>query len=148
MPQLKSVDRLGSKRIFCLTLLAVFALFGPPATAGDYTVTYAFDGREHVETGSAECEYRYYCTFKIENAGVSLLLGFRDVHHTSIGIRVSGVRRGDCCFFFDGVDSVSRDVRGSPLIRLSVYEGHPRRGNEFIQNPSIGVLYLKISRPR
>jgi hypothetical protein len=116
-----------------------------PAEAADYTVAYAFDGVETTETGKAECEYRSYCEVNFEKAGVSLLLGFRDPRHTSIGITVYGLRRANCCFFFDGVSSVSRDLGRTSLIRLHVYEGHRRRGNEYIQNAPIGVLSLNIS---
>lgn len=125
--------------------LAVSSLFNLPAMAADYTVTHAFDGRETVETGKTECEFRRYCRIEFEKAGVSLLLGFVASEHTKIAISVDGIRRSGCCFFYDGVRSVSRAVGQSSVIRLRVYEGHPRRGNEFILNSPIGVLYLQIS---
>ena len=128
-----------------MVLLTLSLFFNLPAAAGDYTITYAFDGPEAIETGKAECECRSYCEIKFENAGVSLSLGFRDARHTSLGISAYAPRRANCCFFSDGVDSVSRDIRVSSLIRLRVYEGHRRRGNEFIQNLPIGLVYLKIS---
>jgi len=136
------------KRINGSVFLTLALLFNLPATAGDYTVTYAFDGVETTETGKAECEYRSHCRIDFENAGMSLSLGFRDSRRASIDIAVYGLRRANCCFFFDGVSSVSRDLSGMSLIRLHVYEGHRRRGNEFIQNAPIGVLNLNISNPK
>ena len=148
MAQPPFIDRRRRQCVSCFMLLTIFLLFSLPASAADYTVNYAFDGKEHVETGSAECEFRYYCSLKIKDSGVSLLLGFRDVRRTRIGISVYGDRRSDCCFFSDGVHSVSRDVSGSSLIRLQIYEGHARKGNEFLQNLPIGLLYLKISQQK
>ena len=133
------------RRISYFVIPALLLLFNLPAAAADYIVAYALDGIENIETGGAECEYRSYCDIKFENAGVLLSLGFRDARHTSLGIRAYAPRRANCCFFSDGVDSVSRDIRVSSLIRLHVYEGHRRRGNEFKQNLPIGVVYLKIS---
>jgi hypothetical protein len=148
MAPLTSDDRRWRKQVSCAVLLAILSLFSLPAAAGDYTVAYAFDGSEHVETGSVECEYRSYCWINIEKAAVSLMLGFRDANHTRIDINVGGIKRGECCFFFDGVNSVSRDISESSLIRLHVYVGHFRRGNEFLQNAPIGLLYLKISQQK
>lgn len=133
------------KRVGCFVLLTLSLLFSLPAAAGDYSITYAFDGPEGTETGSTECEFQSYCKIKFENAGVSLWLEFQDIHHTRLHIAAHALRRANCCFFSDGVDSVDRDIRMSSLIRLHVFEGHRRRGNEFIQNAPIGVLYLKIS---
>lgn len=131
------------KRAICVLL--VLLLWHPRAFAGDYIVAYALEAGDQIETGKTEkCEYRYYCTISLKKLGISILLSFWDPNRNKVHVAIFGDRRPNCCFFADGVDSVSRSARGS-LIRLNVYEGHARRRNEFIRNSPLGILNLQFS---
>jgi hypothetical protein len=126
-------------------ILLVFVLWqSPGAFAGDYSVAYAFEVGDQIETGKTDdCEYLYFCTISLKKLGLYVNLSFWDPKRNSVVIGAHGDRRPNCCFFADGARSVSRRARS--VIRLNVYEGHARRGNEFIRNAPFGILNLHFS---
>ena len=137
---------LPSIRPICGLLLLIFCLLSSvAASAGDYTVSYAFDAREELnDSGKQTCEYKSYCRIESEKLKLSIRLAFWDPNHRIVTISVSGEQgRWGCCYFSDGVDDVKRDARDS-LIRLYVYVGRRRIRNEFIQNEPLGILYLQF----
>jgi hypothetical protein len=135
-----------SIRSVCAVLLA-FLLSSTGASAGDYTVAYAIDTGDENDAGKIEtCEYTKFCRIKSEKLKLSVLLSFWHPDHDKVDIHVypSKGRSSACCYFVDGVDSVVRSARG-PLIRLRLFEGRRRMGNEFLQSASLGILYLQFS---
>lgn len=115
------------------------------ASAGDYTVSYAFDAGDINDAGKATCEYKSYCKIKSKKQKLSIELAFHDPDHRIVTIWVSGEEgRWGCCYFSDGVDSIKRNARDA-LIRLYVYVGRPRIRNEFILNEPLGILYLQFA---
>jgi hypothetical protein len=117
------------------------------ASAGDYAVSYAFDNGDLIETARIEkCEYREECKINLEKAELTISLAFWHPDHNEVRVEVSGSRLG-CCYFPDGAESVSRDVRGT-TIRLPIFEGRARKRNEFLQNIFVGVLHLRFSNTK
>jgi hypothetical protein len=135
---------LPSIRLICGLLLVAFCLLlSAEASAGNYTVSYAFDaGEELNDSGKQTCEYTSYCRIESEKLKLSISLAFWDPHHRIVTIEVAGKGgRWGCCYFSDGVGSVERNAVDS-LICLYVYVGRRRIRNEFIQNEPLGILYL------
>jgi hypothetical protein len=126
-------------------LAAIFLLSGAEASAGDYTVSYAFDaGEELNDAGKQTCEYKSFCTIVSEKLKLSILLAFWDPNHRVVTISVSGEKgRWGCCYFSDGANSIERNVKDS-LVRVYVYVGRRRIRNEFIVNEPLGTLYLQF----
>jgi hypothetical protein len=125
-------------------LLAFLILSSGAAFAGDYTVAYAFDTGDLIETGQREkCEYSEECKITLEKTELTIRLAFWHPDVDKVHVWVSDQRPG-CCFFSDGVETVSHDARGAS-ISLNVFEGRKRKRNEFIQNTPVGVLYLRFS---
>jgi hypothetical protein len=131
------------KRTMCA--LFVFVLWQTTrAFAGDYTVAYALQVGDEIETGKTqECEYRH-CKISLTKFDMGMYLYFWDPNHDTVRVEIFRERDANCCFFADGANTVSRSARGS-LIRLHVYEGHARRRNEFIHNSLLGILNLQFS---
>ena len=131
------------RSVYALLVVASCLLSSPGASAGDYTVAYAFDaGEELNESGKQTCEYKSFCMIESEKLKLSIELAFWDPNHRIATISVSGKQgRWGCCYFSDGVDSIKRNVRDS-VVRVYVYVGRPRIRNEFIQNEPLGILYL------
>ncbi len=133
-----------TRSIFAV-LLTGFLLSSAGASAGDYTVAYAFDAGDVNDAGKIEgCEYEKPCLFKSEKMDLSVLLTFWHPNHDEVHVHVYGITgRPACCYFFDGNDTVRRNARDS-LIRLHVFVGRRRIRNEFIQNQLLGILYLQF----
>jgi hypothetical protein len=142
--QNKDARVLSGRSIYGL-LAGVFLLSSVDASAGNYTVSYAFDAGDINDAGKATCEYKSFCRIGSEKLKLSIMLAFWDPNHRIVTISVSGEQgRWGCCYFSDGVDSVKRDARDAP-IRLYVYVGRPRMRNEFILNEPLGILHLQFS---
>ncbi len=138
-----------STRSIYIVLLWLVLLPSTCASAGDYTVAYAFDAGDLNDAGKkGDCEYSSFCLIKSEKLKLSISLSFWHPDHREVDIHLYGNKeRPACCYFADGVDSVVSDARGS-LIRLHVFEGHARIRNEFIQNVPLGILYLQFSNAK
>jgi hypothetical protein len=129
-------------------LLVLFVLLGAEARAGDYTVSYAFDGKDSNEVGTArECSYDALCTIELRQIDlkVSMSLGRDGSGREQISISIhGGLSLGlGCCYFADGVNHLFFGFQ--PFVHLGVYEGRPRRRNEWVLNSYFGVLYLQFS---
>ena len=111
--------------------------------AADYTVSYALDAGDLTDAGNGHCKFEEHCRLRSEKVGLEVWLTFYDPTHEKVDISVYGTNgRQSCCFFYDGVESVSRNTES--LIRLRVYEGRRRKQNEFRLNMPLGVLYLQF----
>jgi hypothetical protein len=129
-------------RSICVALALAFSLVPAGAFAGDYVVAWAFDAGDKNETGvSADCVYREYCTIKPENSDFDVSVRFRRPGYSVASIRIS--RGLGCCYFAQGESSVERGT--DSLIRLTVFEGRARRGNEYVLNTPVGYFYLQFS---
>ncbi len=139
-----------------LVILAFGILGAGGAVAGDYTVSYAFDGTAPEdaaagtsplnETGTMkECAYGAHCGIELTKSDLSISVIVTRSKRDTVSVRAYRHQAGQaCCYFSDGERYVSREL-GHDIIRLHLYEGHPRRGNEFVQNLHLGVLYLQFS---
>ena len=124
-----------------VALLGLF-LTSTMSRAGDYVVAWAFDAGDKTETGiRSDCVYREYCTIKPAKSGFDASLIFRRPGYRIASIRISRVL--SCCYFSQGESSVERGTES--LIRLTVFEGRARRGNEYVLNTPVGYLYLQFS---
>jgi hypothetical protein len=133
--------RVRFMRAVCVALLGFF-LTSAVARAGDYVVAWAFDAGDKNEKGiRADCVYKEYCTIKPEKSDFDVSLRFQRPGYRVASIRIS--RGLSCCYFAEGERSVERGTES--LIRLTVFEGRARRGNEFVLNAPIGYLYLQFS---
>jgi hypothetical protein len=128
-------------RSICVVLFC-FLLMPTAARSGDYVVAWAFDGGDKNETGTkADCIYRDYCTIKLKKFDFEVTIMFRRREYSVAIIRIShGIR---CCYFSQGERSVERGT--DSLIRLGVFEGRARKGNEFVLNAPVGQLFLLFS---
>ena len=128
-------------RSLSVAVLAV-ALTSTMSRAGDYVVSWAFDAGDKNETGiRADCVYTERCTVKPEKSDFEVELTFWRPKPRIARIRISTVL--GCCYFSQGDSFVERDT--ASLIRLGVYEGRRRKGNEYVLNAPVGVLYLQFS---
>jgi hypothetical protein len=137
------------RRLYIGILLAGLALSGGDAHAGDYTISYAFDAGELNDAGTKhDCKYGQECLIKSDklDLSISLDLYFPDRDgHERVSVDVYGGRsRVACCYFSDGADSLRFSLEG-PFVHLGVYEGRARRGNEFVRDEWLGILYLQFS---
>ena len=122
--------------------LIVVALTSTMSRAGDYVVSWAFDAGEKNETGiRADCVYTERCTVKPEKSDFEVELTFWRPESRIARIRISTVF--GCCYFSQGESFVKRGT--DSLIRLGVYEGRRRKGNEYVLNTPVGILYLQFS---
>jgi hypothetical protein len=55
-----------------------------------------------------------------------------------------GRSRPDCCFFPDAVSDFDFEFE-EPFVKIGIYEGRPRKRNEFVLNSPLGILYLQFS---
>jgi hypothetical protein len=129
----------------CPALLAFFVLSSSGASAGDYSVTYAIDANGKNDAGKIEtCNYDKPCEIEPVGLGLSIFLSFIRPDHRSVQLHVYGPR--GCCYS-DAATTIYLDLEPG-LLRVPLYEGRARRGNEFIQNKRFGVLYLEFSNLR
>jgi hypothetical protein len=112
-------------------------------SAGDYTVAYALEVGDQKDAGkTATCEYAKPCEIVSQDLGLHILLDFVYPSHSNLYVSVRRIRGGRaCCFFADGEQSFSMDPHQS-FRGMSIFEGHARRRNEFIENSKLGTLYL------
>jgi hypothetical protein len=146
------------RRILSFIVLAAGVLQATAALAGDYTVSYAFDGTtaEDVAAGATsplneegtrtECEYKKLCSIELSKSNISISFMVPHSRTDAVTIYAEGgrTRSAGCCYFSDGGRRVSRKLT-QPLVRLHLYEGRARKGNEFVQNLHLGLLYLQFS---
>src|SRR5436309_382237 len=74
-----------------VVLLGFFLLSSSAASAGDYTVAYAFDAGDENDTGKiADCAYEKPCYLKSEKLSLSMVLTFWGQNHDEVHVRVGG----------------------------------------------------------
>lgn len=147
-----------SRSILSLVIVATGLLLSLEAFAGDYIVSYAFDGTTRAdvaagatsalnEVGSTkECQYDKRCTIELTKSDltISFYVGRLGAHKVMV-FADGGRRLGDgCCYFSGGDRLVNRDL-AEPLLRLRIYEGQARKRNEYVENLPLGLLYLQFS---
>jgi hypothetical protein len=134
------------RRTHHAALLAFFLLSSAGASAGDYSVTYAIDANGKNDVGKIEtCDYDKPCEIKPVGFGLWIFLSFIHPDHRSVQLHVFG--RRDCCYSADAATTIYLDIEPG-LLRVPLYQGRQRRGNEFVKNKRFGVLYLEFSNLR
>ncbi len=147
-----------SRSVLSLVIVATGLLLSPDAFAGDYIVSYAFDGTTRADvargaTGATnevgiakECQYRQGCTIKLRKSDLTISLKVERSGSHRVTVLADGGRSlsNDCCYFSDGDRLVTRELI-EPLLRLWIYEGQARKRNEYLQNIPLGLLYLQFS---
>ena len=147
-------------RLLFIVVTVIAAAKSYVASAGDYTVSYAFDGTTVQDVAAAvtsplneqgtrqDCRYDTFCTIRLEKSDLEIRLDVSQAsrHGRRIFVSANGGRAQGlaCCYFSDGERTFSRELR-EPFVKLHVYDGHRRKGNEFVQNFHLGVLYLQFS---
>ncbi|MCK1475528.1 hypothetical protein IVB27_12100 [Bradyrhizobium sp. 197] len=146
------------RRILPVTIAAIGLLLSVDAFAGDYAVSYAFDGttREDVaagttsslnETGTAkECQYDRPCTIELTKSDLMISLNVQRSGRHKVVVFADGGRSRSigCCYFSDGEQRAEGDL-AQPMLWLRIYDGHARKRNEVVQNIHLGLLYLQFS---
>ncbi len=116
-----------------LVIVATGLLPSLEAFAGDYTVSYAFDGttRADVAAGATsalnepgvtkECQYERRCTVELTKSDLTISLQVERSGPHKVTVFADGGRsRSDgCCYFFGGDRLVARDLT-EPLLRLRI----------------------------
>lgn len=133
-------------RSICAALLAFLLLSTVDASAGDYSVTYAIDANGKNDAGKIEtCNYSKPCEIKPVGFGLWIFLTFIHPNHRWVELDVSG--QPGCCYSADADSTINLEIRPG-LLRVPIYQGRKRRGNEFVQNKRFGVVYLEFSNMR
>lgn len=145
-------------RIFIIMIFATVLLPSVDAFAGDYTVSYAFDGttKEDFVAGATSslneegatkvCLYERSCTIELRKSDLTISIDVRRSSRHEVVVYAYGgrSRSAGCCYFSGGDTRIEGDL-GQPLLRLRIYEGHARKRNEVVQNLHLGLLYLQFS---
>jgi hypothetical protein len=133
------------RSIFGLAATLLF-LSSADASAGDYSVTYAIDTDAKNDAGKIEsCEYARRCVIKSNSLGLSIDLRFIREDHSWVELEVNGPP--GCCYSADAASTIYLEIKPA-LLRVPIYEGRPRRRNEFVLNKKFGVLYIEFSNLR
>jgi hypothetical protein len=146
------------RRIFSVMITATGLFLSVDASAGDYIVSYAFDGttREDVAAGATsllneegitkECQYDRSCTIELAKSDLTISIDVRRSSRREVVVYAYGGRsRSAACCYFLGGDRRFAGSLAQPLLRLGIYEGHARKRNEYVQNLPLGLLYLQFS---
>jgi hypothetical protein len=125
--------------VFCL-------LSSTGVSAGDYSVTYAIDANGKNDAGRIDaCDDDRICLIESASTGLSISLSFFHPNHHWVELYVSGP--AGCCYSADANRAIDLEIKPG-LLRVPIYQGRVRRGNEFVQNKRFGVLYLEFSNLR
>lgn len=133
-------------RMIYVVLLALIPMAGTRALAGDYTLNYAIDANGQTGTGKVEsCRYEKTC--EINSAGLELSLSLDPVGPEGPLLTLNVQGPADCCYSADA--ALDFYVRVNPgLLRVPVYRGKLRKGDEFVRNERFGTVYLEFSNLR
>jgi hypothetical protein len=127
-------------------LLPVFLLSGAGASAADYSITYAIDANGKTSTGQIEtCDYEKSCAIEPPGFGLQIYLSFTRPDHRGVDLFIIGPPA--CCYSSDATREFYLQIKPG-LLRVPIYQGRARRGNEFVQNHKLGMLYLEFSNLR
>ena len=143
--------------VLSVVIVATSLLLSLEAFAGDYIVSYAFDGTTRAdvaagttsalnEAGSTkECRYDRRCTIELTKADLTISFYVRRLAAHEVMVFADGGRSlSDGCCYFSGGDRLVNRKLAEPLLRLWIYEGQSRKGNEYVQNLPLGLLYLQF----
>lgn len=147
-----------SRSVLSLVIVATGLLLSLDAFAGDYTVSYAFDGTTRADvargaTGASnevgvtkECQYDRRCTIELTKSDLTISLYVERLGAHKVMVFADGGRSlsDGCCYFWGGDRLVTRGL-AEPLLRLWIYEGQSRKRNEYVENLPLGLLYLQFS---
>jgi len=145
-------------RIFPVMIIAIGLLLSVDAFAGDYAVSFAFDGttKEDVAAGvtstlneegtTKECQYERRCTIELTKSDLTISFYVERLGYHEVMVFADGGRSlsAGCCYFSGGDRLVSRKL-AEPFLRLRIYEGQARKRNEYVENLPLGLLYLQFS---
>jgi len=146
------------RRILSVMIVVTGLLPSIAAFAGDYTVSYAFDGarEDDVAAGATsslndagttkECWYEKYCRISLTKADLTITFTVQRSNRHEVVVYVDGgrSRSASCCYFSGGESRVAIEL-AQPLLYLRIYEGRARKRNEVVQNLHLGLLYLQFS---
>ncbi|WP_426419513.1 hypothetical protein [Bradyrhizobium genosp. A] len=149
------------RRILPVMIVATGLLRSVDAFAGDYAVSYAFDGEteEGVATGATnplnevgttnECQYDRPCTIELTKSDLTISLNVQRSGRHKVVVFADGGRSRSigCCYFSGGERRAEGDLT-QPTLWLRIYDGHARKRNEVVQNIHLGLLYLQFSSLR
>ncbi|MBR0814924.1 hypothetical protein JQ544_25570 [Bradyrhizobium diazoefficiens] len=144
--------------VLSLVIVATGLLLSLDAFAGDFTVSYAFDGTTRVDVARGamsasneegvvkECQYERRCTIELTKSDltISLKVERSGAHEVTVFAYGGGSRSAGCCYFSGG-DRLAEKKLTEPLLRLWIYEGQARKRNEYVENIPLGLLYLQFS---
>jgi hypothetical protein len=146
------------RRILSVMIVVTGLLPSVAAFAGDYTVSYAFNGarEDDVAAGATsslneagttkECQYERSCTIELTKSDLTISIDVRRSSRHEVVVYAYGgrSRSAGCCYFSGGESRVALELT-QPLLYLRIYEGHARKRNEFVENIHFGLLYLQFS---
>ncbi|WJR76484.1 hypothetical protein [Bradyrhizobium sp. NP1] len=141
-PSLRCDARLRLLRVIGAVLLALL-LSMSCAAAGDYVVTYAIDADGKIDTGKINsCRYAKPCD--VSAAGLILSMSLKFARQDEAWLDLFVVGPPNCCYSADAKRTIQ--VKVTPgLMRVPIYQGRLRKGNEFVRNERFGVLYFEFS---
>src|SRR4051794_16910907 len=123
-----------SKRIVSVMIVATGLLLSADAFAGDYTVSYAFDGTTKADVAAGttsalneegttnECHYEKPCAIELTKAGLTISLSVKPSGPRKVVVFADGgcSRSAGFCYFSGGDRLAAREVT-QPLLRLYIY---------------------------
>lgn len=141
-------------RTSSVMIVATGFLLSVDASAGDYIVSYAFDGTTKGnapagatsplnEEGTAkDCQYDRPCTIELTKSDLTISLNVqRSGRHKVVVYADSDRSRSiGCCYFSGGEQRAEGDLLTQPVLWLRIYDGHARKRNEVVQNVHLGLL--------
>jgi hypothetical protein len=141
--------RFGASRVLTrsirLAITALLFLSRAHASAADFSLTYAIGANGKNDAGKVICEYDKPCSVEPVGFGISVNISFIRPDHRSAELEVFG--GPGCCYSADANRTFYLDIEPG-LVRVPLYEGRQRKGNEFVQNHRFGMLYLEFSNLR
>ncbi|MGL9620921.1 hypothetical protein QRQ56_23175 [Bradyrhizobium sp. U531] len=144
--------------VLALVIVATGLLLPLDAFAGDYTVSYAFDGTTRADVAAGvtsalsekgttkECQYGRRCMIELTKSDLTISFSVeRSAYHDVVVFADGGRSRSAGCCYFSGGDRRAEKRLTEPLLRLWIYEGQERKRNEYVENIPLGLLYLQFS---
>ncbi len=144
--------------VLALVIVTTGLLLPLDAFAGDYIVSYAFDGTTRADVAAGvtsafneegttkECQYGRRCAIELTKSDLTISFTVeRSVYHDVIVFADGGRSRNVGCCCFSGGDRWAERKLTEPLLRLWIYEGQARKRNEYVENIPLGLLYLQFS---
>jgi hypothetical protein len=94
------------------------------ASAGDFTVAYAFDAGDVNDAGkTTTCEYKTFCRIESDKLKLWISLSFWNSDHKEVDVQVSGNKGRPACCFFLMVSTQFAVMQGNPLFAFTFSKG-------------------------